>query len=65
MMIPAAITKLPSAAADTNSALPCPYGWFSSFGFAAIYKLYSPIKPAITFTILSNASERIDTDEVM
>jgi hypothetical protein len=33
-----------------------------SLGFAEMYKLYKPIKPAATFTILSMASVNIATE---
>ena len=55
-------TKLPSTAAETNSAFPCPYGCSLSRGFEAINKLYKLIKPATTFTVLSKASVRTAMD---
>jgi hypothetical protein len=65
MINPAVIIKLPSNAAEINSALPCPYGCSLSFGFDATYKLYNPISPANTFTILSNASDKTESEWVM
>ncbi len=61
---PAIPIKVPSKAADKNSALPCPYGWSLSRGLAATYRLYKPIKPAATFTMLSSASVKIATERV-
>ena len=55
-------TKLPSTAAETNSAFPCQYGCSLSRGLEAMYKLNKLINPAITFTVLSKASVSTATD---
>lgn len=64
MPIPAAAIRLPSTVADKNSIFPWPYGWSSSLGLAARYRLYNANEPATTFTSDSSASVNIAFDEV-